>query len=101
MNDYPCLYCGGHPDLGVSEPTVIVGREEFVIAIKDGQARVPLRAIGSIEEQPIVEGNPSRSTVTIVVTRRLSVLPLHVLPSTVPVQPAWRSGAGHAPAWQP
>ena len=70
MNDYPCLYCGGHPGLGVREPTeatVSVGREELVFAIKDGQARIPLRAIGSIEEQPIVGGNPLRSTVTIAV----------------------------------
>ena len=70
MNNYPCLYCGGHPRLGVREPTeatVSVDHEELVIRIEDGQARVPLHAIGNIEEQPIVGGNPLRSTVTIAV----------------------------------
>ena len=72
MDEYPCLYCGGHPRLGVPEPTeatVTVGYEDIVIRIADGQARVPLHAIGGLEEQPVAGRKRLRSTVTIAINR--------------------------------
>ena len=70
MNDYPCLYCGGHPRLGAPEPTeatVTVRHEGFVIRVGDGQIRIPLETVSGIDEQVISGKEHLRSSVTIVI----------------------------------
>jgi len=71
VNEYPCLYCGGHPLLGVCEPTeatVAVGREEIVIRIGDGHIRIPLETVSGVDERVLSGKEHLRSSVTIVIS---------------------------------
>lgn len=69
MDDYPCLYCGGHPDLessGAAVAAVRVNAEDLLIRIAGGEVRVPLRLVTGVEDRPVRGTRPACSLVRIV-----------------------------------